>query len=207
MHGRQSIASRNCKIFAIKGGSLLWLSLVSYRISEATHSTPIQFNSINFLICQQIVDISIRWLAILWHLSFSLFFLSFCCVSVCANFQFLKMLKRAKSSFAIQKPCALIKSNSKIFVPMCQKAFDRNLVAYQNESAALKKRWIQNLLTSVLIGFGGGFSVVLSHYIRHRIRWWPNSPNLSIDIHTEYAVYRWIAQVSWEKKLKRILTN
>lgn len=80
------------------------------------------------------------------------------------------MLKRAKSSFAIQKPCALIKSKSKNLVPMCQKAFDRNLVTYQNESAAVKKRWLRNLLTSVVIGFGGGFSIVLSHYIRYRIR-------------------------------------
>lgn len=53
---------------------------------------------------------------------------------------------------------------------MCQKSFDRNLVTYQNESAALKKRWLRNLLTSILFGFGGGFSIVLSHYIRYRIR-------------------------------------
>lgn len=183
MYERQTIASRNCKIFAIKGGSLLWLSLVSYRISEATQ---LQFNSIHFfnLPADRRHSNSLACNFVTFILQFVLFVVLLC-VSVCANFQFLKMLKRAKSSFAIQKPCALIKSNSKIFVPMCQKAFDRNLVTYQNERAALKKRWLQNLLTSVLIGFGGGFSVVLSHYIRYRIRWWPKSPNSSIHIHTK----------------------
>lgn len=76
------------------------------------------------------------------------------------------MLKRAKSSFALQKPRAI---KSKNFVPMSQKTFDRNLVTYQNESA-LKKRWVRKLLTSILLGFGGGFTVVLSHYIRYKIR-------------------------------------
>lgn len=76
------------------------------------------------------------------------------------------MLKRAKSSYLIRNTVASIKNKN--ISPICQKTFDRNLVTYQNESA-LKKRWLRNLLTS-FIGFGGGFSKVLSHFIRHRIR-------------------------------------
>lgn len=105
---------------------------------------------------------------------------------------FAKMLKRAKSSFAIQKPISI---KSKNFIPMCQNAFNHNLVTYRNEST-LKKRWVRNLLTSVLLGFGGGFSIVLSHYIRYRIRWYLSIIiNLSIHIHTHSAV-RAFQQVS-----------
>lgn len=101
------------------------------------------------------------------------------------------MLKRANSSFAIQKPRAVKNKN---FVPMCQKVFDRNLVSYRNESA-LKKRWMRKLLTSVLLGFGGGFTIVLSQYIRYRIRWSAIFTHLSFHILTHSAV-RAIHQVS-----------
>lgn len=77
------------------------------------------------------------------------------------------MLQRAKSFYVVQNKCAPIKSKN--FIPICQKTFDSNLEKYQKESA-LEKRWVKNLLTSVMIGFGGGFSIVLSHYIRYRIR-------------------------------------
>lgn len=77
------------------------------------------------------------------------------------------MLKRAKSSYILQKQRAPIKKRN--IVSVCQSTFDRNKIAYQNESL-IKKRWLRNLLTSMLIGFGGGFSIVLNHYIRHRIR-------------------------------------
>ena len=119
----------------------MWLSSVCYRTSDSLDLTLLNL-----------------WL-------FSPSFFSFSCVN---NLQFLKMLKRAKSSFIIQNTCALIKDEN--IVQMCRKTFDNNLVIYQNEST-LKKRWVRNLLMSTLIGFVGGFSIVLRHHFRYRIRW------------------------------------
>lgn len=120
-----------------------WLNSFLICLSFFSHLTS---SHINFYIC-----------------IFVIFLFKFFCV-----FKFFKMLKRAKSSFVIQNTCASMKH--KKIPPMCQKTFDRNLVIYQNESA-LKKRWLRNLLTSMLISFGGGFSIIMSHYIRYRIRW------------------------------------
>lgn len=76
------------------------------------------------------------------------------------------MLKKAKSFYVVQKAKTSIKKRN--FATVYQRSLDADLNAYQNKSL-LNKRWMRNLLTSMLIGFGGGVTLVLNHYIRYRI--------------------------------------